>query len=132
MLRVLIFVAKVWLILNHDLLRRSTAVDRELWSVQYRLRSGRDSGHSFFLVSIHTVMVSMAMNVLFCSLNCPGFCRSQVYKATDIRPCFIYHHPSTPTMQVPPPDLSEDDRRVVFEFLDVDLHRLILESLLHG
>ncbi|SJL18783.1 uncharacterized protein ARMOST_22383 [Armillaria ostoyae] len=35
-------------------------------------------------------------------------------------------------MQVPPPDLSEDDRRVMFEYLDMILNRMILEHLLHG
>ncbi|PBK96165.1 hypothetical protein ARMGADRAFT_1077674 [Armillaria gallica] len=35
-------------------------------------------------------------------------------------------------MQVPPPDLSEDDRRFIFEFLGVSLNRMILESLFHG
>ncbi|PBK62564.1 hypothetical protein ARMSODRAFT_1024763 [Armillaria solidipes] len=34
-------------------------------------------------------------------------------------------------MEVPPPDLSQDDRRAIFSMLDVYLNRLILESLLH-
>ncbi len=49
-----------------------------------------------------------------------------------IPPCFIYHHPPTPTMEVPPPDLSEDDRRVIFEFLNMELNRMILDSLFYG
>ncbi|KAK0244810.1 hypothetical protein EDD85DRAFT_979839 [Armillaria nabsnona] len=35
-------------------------------------------------------------------------------------------------MELPPPDLSQDDKRAIFSTLDLYLNRLILESLLHG
>lgn len=35
-------------------------------------------------------------------------------------------------MDAPPPDLSESDKNVTFDQLDLTLNRMILESLLHG
>ncbi|SJL15473.1 uncharacterized protein ARMOST_18971 [Armillaria ostoyae] len=35
-------------------------------------------------------------------------------------------------METPPPDLSQDDKSVLFDGLDLSLNTLILESLLHG
>ncbi|SJL15476.1 uncharacterized protein ARMOST_18974 [Armillaria ostoyae] len=35
-------------------------------------------------------------------------------------------------METPPPDLSEYDKSVIFDQLDLTLNRMILESLLHG
>ncbi|PBK96116.1 hypothetical protein ARMGADRAFT_1028324 [Armillaria gallica] len=35
-------------------------------------------------------------------------------------------------MDAPPPDLSESDKSVIFDQLDLTLNRMILESLLHG
>ncbi|PBL04491.1 hypothetical protein ARMGADRAFT_1022899 [Armillaria gallica] len=35
-------------------------------------------------------------------------------------------------MEVPPSDLSQDDKKIIFGALDVNLNRMILESLLHG
>ncbi|PBK96097.1 hypothetical protein ARMGADRAFT_1077607 [Armillaria gallica] len=45
----------------------------------------------------------------------------------------IYHLSDTSAMiNVPPPALSQDDRRIIFNTLDVSLNRMILKSLLHG
>ncbi|SJL15539.1 uncharacterized protein ARMOST_19040 [Armillaria ostoyae] len=48
--------------------------------------------------------------------------------------CFFahIHLPPPPTMEVPPPDLSQDDKSIIFDTLDIDLNTMILESLLYG
>ncbi len=35
-------------------------------------------------------------------------------------------------MQASPPNLSQDDRSIVFDLLDLRLNRMILEALLYG
>ncbi len=35
-------------------------------------------------------------------------------------------------MPVPPPELSQDNRRVIVDVLELNMDCLILESLLHG
>ncbi len=35
-------------------------------------------------------------------------------------------------MQASPLDLSQDDRNIIFDVLDLSLNRMILETLLHG
>ncbi len=35
-------------------------------------------------------------------------------------------------MNVPPPDLSQDDRTIIVDTLDLNLNCIILKSLLHG
>ncbi len=35
-------------------------------------------------------------------------------------------------MNAPLPDLSQDDRRVIFYSLDLNLNRMVLEALLYG
>ncbi|KAK0421512.1 hypothetical protein EV421DRAFT_1982940 [Armillaria borealis] len=45
---------------------------------------------------------------------------------------FIHHHPPMPTMHVPSPDLSQDEKSALFGELDTYLNALILESWFHG
>lgn len=44
----------------------------------------------------------------------------------------FYAHIPPSAMQASPPNLSQDDRSIVFDLLDLRLNRMILEALLYG